>query len=259
MDFVKINNQVELAYDLRGQGETLVFLNGFGGYRQIWTMQMEKFARQYQVLSFDYRGQGDSTGSIATSLKQLASDLKNLLLKLKISHPIFIAHSMGASVVWQFRQLYPDFSIKKIIIVDQTPKMINDDNWNSGFVNLTQETLANHLTMKHKLHETLHGLVPQVMNKLISAQIAHPFDEDKASDLIYDHLASDWRKQIIQEKIPILFVVALQSPYYNDQYATYLKQRNNNIKIAKIPDTGHVVMAEVPDAFNQTLRHFLRQ
>lgn len=30
-----------------------------------------------------------------------------------------------------------DFSIKKIVIVDQTPKMINDDNWDSGFINLT--------------------------------------------------------------------------------------------------------------------------
>lgn len=85
----------------------------------------------------------------------------------------------------------------------------------------------NHLTMKHKLHETLHGLVPQVMNKLIPAQLAHPFNENEASELVHDHLISDWRNQIILEQIPILFIIALESPYYNGKYGEYLKQKKS--------------------------------
>lgn len=59
---VKIDSETILSVHVQGQGAPIICLNGFGGYKEIWTAQLERFSRQYQMITFDYRGQGSSTG-----------------------------------------------------------------------------------------------------------------------------------------------------------------------------------------------------
>ena len=57
--YIRIDD-VTLHYEATGQGQPLVFLNGLGMSVRDWEGQAAHFARDYQVITFDYRGQGSS-------------------------------------------------------------------------------------------------------------------------------------------------------------------------------------------------------
>lgn len=248
-----------LAVTVAGQGRPVVFVNGFGSYKEIWTAQVAACSRRMQTVCFDYRGQGESTGQVAPSLATLADDLALLIRQLKLSRPLLVGHSMGASVIWAFRQRHPQLAVRAILIVDQSPKMLNDAQWQYGYRELTPQTLSAQLRSPRQGHETLHGMVPEVMSAFIRAEIRRPFMLEQGVALLTDHFTADWRPLIIKETVPTLYATAVQTPYFNNGYGQWLMVRNSQVREVMIQNCGHDIMAEVPEAFNQTLRHFTLQ
>ncbi|WP_162261100.1 alpha/beta fold hydrolase [Lacticaseibacillus camelliae] len=251
--------EAKLAIQTEGSGRPVVFLNGFGSYKEIWTAQMATFSRRAQTVCFDYRGQGESIGAVATSLEQLADDLLAVIKGLNLTRPLLVAHSMGASVLWAFRQKYPEVAVSGLVIVDQSPKMINTPDWPYGFQGLTARTAPVQLVRPRPGHETLHGMAPQVMNTFIRAESRHPFSHEAGLALLKNHYEADWRGAATAETAPTLFVTALQTPYFNNGYGQWVMRRNAHVREVMIPNCGHDIMAEVPEPFNQTLRHFMMQ
>lgn len=248
-----------LAVEIKGSGRPLVFVNGFGSYKEIWQAQVASFARRYQTVCFDARGQGESTGTVAPDLATQANDLDQVLSQLHLKQPVLIGHSMGASIIWAWRQAHLDTPVSGIVVVDQSPKMLNDDAWHFGFVNLTAETEELQLTTPRPGHETLHGMDPSVMSAFLRAESGRPFDRLAGQALLRDHFEADWRKVVIAETAPVLYVGAAQSPYFPIGYGPWLEQKNDRLRAVVLQNCGHDIMAEVPDAFDQTLRHFLMQ
>ena len=249
----------QLAVAVEGSGRPIVFVNSFGSYKEIWTAQVAAFSRRAQTVCFDYRGQGESTGAVATSLAALANDLAAVLSQLQLKRPLLVGHSMGASVIWAFRQRHPDVPVSGVLVVDQSPKMLNDHQWQFGFRGLTARTAPVQLHRPRQGHETLHGMVPAVMDAFIRAESRRPFDREQGVALLADHFQADWRAQISNETAPVLFATAAQTPYFNNGYGQWLMRRNAQVREVMIQNCGHDVMAEVPEAFNQTLRHFMLQ
>ncbi|MFD1485273.1 alpha/beta fold hydrolase [Lacticaseibacillus baoqingensis] len=249
----------ELAVDVAGAGRPLVFLNGFGSYKAIWTAQVAAISRRAQTVCFDYRGQGESTGAVATSLAQLADDVFQVIAQLGLKRPLLVGHSMGASVLWALRQRHPEVDVSGLMVVDQSPKMLNDAEWTYGFQGLTAQTASVQLHQPRLGHETLHGMAPAVMAAFIRAESRHPFARKSGTRLLLDHFQADWRAVACREPAPVLFVTATLTPYFTNGYGRWLARRNPRIREVIIPNCGHDIMAEVPEAFNQTLRHFMLQ
>ena len=52
---------VDIHYEVHGEGEpTLVFIHGWSCDRSYWQAQVEYFAKQYQVITIDLAGHGES-------------------------------------------------------------------------------------------------------------------------------------------------------------------------------------------------------
>lgn len=249
----------ELAVEVEGSGQPLVFVNGFGSYKEIWCDQVKNFCRWYQTVCFDARGQGESTGSVARDLETQAADLDQVLTRLHLKRPVLIGHSMGASVIWAWRQSHLDTPVSGIVVVDQSPKMMNDATWHYGFVDLTAETAPMQLTSPRPGHETLRGMDPSVLSAFLRAESAHPFDRMAGQALLKNHFEADWRPVVTKEAAPVLYVWAAQSPYFPIDYGPWLEQQNDRLRAVVLQNCGHDIMAEVPAAFDQTLRHFLMQ
>ena len=49
-------NGLDLYYDIKGEGPTLVFAHGIGGNHSNWYQQTAYFSRWYRVVTFDHRG-----------------------------------------------------------------------------------------------------------------------------------------------------------------------------------------------------------
>ena len=67
----------------------------------------------------------------------------------------------------------------------------------------------------------------------------------------------DYRSTIAKTKIPTLLVTANQSPFYRGEYAQVAKD-NPAVSHVAIDQSGHVIMVEQADTFNQVVEDFLK-
>lgn len=52
----KTSDNVEINYEVTGKGKTIVLVNGFGAYQEIWSAQVPFLNKLgYQVLTYDHR------------------------------------------------------------------------------------------------------------------------------------------------------------------------------------------------------------
>lgn len=257
MEIITRDNK-RINYDIKGTGQPLVFIHGFGGYQQIWTDQVDFFVGQgYQVITYDQRNHGASVrDSQLDAISVLIDDLKDLLDGLKLDAPILVGHSMGASVIYGFISKYPDYPLSKIVAVDQSPKMLNTPAWKYGYMEITRANYKLRLKMHNK--ETLNGIDDNVFWKLSVVKKQFPFIKDDNLELLYDHARKDWRQSLLDCKVPMLLVTANQSPYFNGEFAEEFVAENSNLIHVSIDQSGHVIMAEQPDEFNQVLLDFVK-
>ena len=260
MSFFETSDHVKLSYHITGNGRPLVLLTGFGGYQEIWTDQVAYLNKMgYAVLTYDHRNMGRSQRTAkGQTLKRLTTDLVELLTFLKISHASFIGHSMGGSVLYHLLRSNPEV-VDLGMIIDQSPYMLNNQSWKYGFLNYTAENFQKETLNIPKVHETLHGIDRQILTCLTPVKIAYPFDRLANINLLREHVQLDWRQTIRTTQRKLIIFAAKKSPYYNYQFANWAAAQNDKITAVIVENCGHDIMAEIPQQFNQLVRHFLLQ
>jgi pimeloyl-ACP methyl ester carboxylesterase len=85
----------------------LVLIHGVGLNKDVWLAQVEAFSREYQVISYDILGHGDSPlPSSNPCLEEYTAQLAELLEHLNISKAHIVGHSMGALISVAFALEY---------------------------------------------------------------------------------------------------------------------------------------------------------
>lgn len=95
-------DKTKIYYEVRGQGEPLVFVYGIACLLNHWHFQISHFSKKYQVICFDLRGHHKSelpSDNNNLSLESIAKDLPFLLRALGLKQAHFIGHSFGAPVL----------------------------------------------------------------------------------------------------------------------------------------------------------------
>lgn len=203
------SDNVKINYELTGKGKTIVLVNGFGAYQEIWSAQVPFLNNLgYQVLTYDHRNMGKSQRTErGHNIVRLTQDLEELISFLKIKQAIFMGHSMGASIIFCLIKRWPTV-VKRALVVDQSPKMLNDKNWKYGFMDYTSENYHKKCQERPHVHETFAGLDDGVYAKLMKAKEENPFNRKDNVDLLENHMSLDWRKVIENATIPITFFIA---------------------------------------------------
>lgn len=89
-------NDIQMYYEIHGEGEPLVLLHGFTGSSQVWKPFFDDFLKYYRLIIPDLRGHGKSTNpSEIFTHRQSAFDVFALLEKLGIKKFKAIGSSTG--------------------------------------------------------------------------------------------------------------------------------------------------------------------
>lgn len=186
------SDDVKINYGITGKGKTVVLVNGFGAYQEIWSAQVPFLNKLgYQVLTYDHRNMGKSQRTEkGHNILRLTQDLYELISFLEIKQAIFMGHSMGGSIIFCLMKNHSEI-IDQALIVDQSPKMLNDDSWNYGFMNYTSKNYVERCQERPRVHETYAGLDDDVYAKLMKAKKANPFDRNDNVDLLENHMSLD--------------------------------------------------------------------
>lgn len=97
-----------ISYSVYGKGTPVVFLHGFLGNSTIWNPFVEHLKKDYQVLTIDLPGHGETTAVQEEITMDFSAELVNeVLVQENISNHHLIGHSMGGYVASAFAKLYP--------------------------------------------------------------------------------------------------------------------------------------------------------
>lgn len=104
MTKVKVN-EIEINYEVRGEGDPIIFIHGSGASWKMWKPQIEQFSKKYKMIMIDMRGHGESSKHFPNdeySMKVIAEDLKMFLDVLGINKTHIVGLSQGSVVAQLF-------------------------------------------------------------------------------------------------------------------------------------------------------------
>ncbi len=108
-DFAKARDGVKLRYEVRGEGEPLALIMGFGGAGRAWGEPFLKLMEaRFKIFVIDNRGTGESDSAEAEfTLGDLAADVAAVLDHAKIPRAHIFGISMGGMVAQEFVLAFP--------------------------------------------------------------------------------------------------------------------------------------------------------
>lgn len=109
---------------MKGEGETLVLVHGFGCKLQAWHYQIKFFEKRMKVIALDNRGVGKSSRpNYPYTLDMFVEDINNLLTYLDISEKVHLCGiSLGGMIVQQYALKYPE-KLKSLILCATSEKL----------------------------------------------------------------------------------------------------------------------------------------
>lgn len=117
-----------------GEGSPLILLHGWTSSHQEWTPFLASLAARHRVYRWDARGHGGHalTHPGSATVERMARDLKNLIDRYKIADATAVGHSMGALTLWQYLRDHGTYGLGKLCLIDQSPRLLTDDDWDHG-------------------------------------------------------------------------------------------------------------------------------
>lgn len=116
-------NDIEMYYELRGEGPPLVLLHGFTGAGGDWAhvFDLAELGAGHTVIAPDLRGHGRSTNPAGSlTIRQCASDVFALLDHLGVKAFRAIGLSLGAKCLLHLATQQPD-RVASMVLVSATP------------------------------------------------------------------------------------------------------------------------------------------
>lgn len=124
---IKIDNKNFYVSD-SGQGvdlskNTLVFLHGSGLSHIVWSLSEQYFSnKNFNVLSIDLPGHGNSDGPCLESIEEIADWLEKVFDKLNLNKVILVGHSQGCLEALEYSYKYKK-RLDKIVFIGGSYKM----------------------------------------------------------------------------------------------------------------------------------------
>jgi aminoacrylate hydrolase len=99
MSFLRLADGVRLAYDVVGEGPSLLLVTGLGGTADFWSEIAPRFAERFTVILHDHRGTGRSDRpEQAYSIEGMTADVVALMDHLGIEKASLVGHSTGGAM-----------------------------------------------------------------------------------------------------------------------------------------------------------------
>jgi non-heme chloroperoxidase len=246
-------------------GRAVVLVAGFKAPATSWRWQSKALAKAgYRVIALDRRGHGTSElGELEhNTMAQHGADLLQLLALLDLEDAVLIGGSMGANVIWTAVEQGGTPRIGAILIVDQTPKMLNSPDWPHGFYDYDE---SNRDTLFARAIPDPRRFPIAKKGPVRIFRLLRALDLGRASvaltgpelALLHDHAVADWRDGVAMADVPVLFVAGDESEFWPSSHAAASAGIAPQGRWLVIPNDGHAANIEQPKVFNKVMLEFL--
>ncbi len=118
------HNKGNINYTVKGEGDPIVFIHGFGLDSRIWEKQVEELSKTNKVTTYDLRGFGKS--SLPNGKYSHSEDLNKLLKELNIQKATIVGHSFGGEVAVEYALKYPN-EVNSLVLISPSLRGVKGD------------------------------------------------------------------------------------------------------------------------------------
>ncbi len=252
-----------LYYEERGEGKPIVMVHGWSADHKSFLPAIEGL-NSNRIVLYDFRGHGASDRvDYGLTLERFADDLHELIEHLGLKKPVIAGWSMGTSTVLEYIRKYGDENISSFVILDMTPKMVNDDEWKMGLFHgkYTLEEAQKNLTtlndnMSAFLEEFVRICLPYFSDEEVAAtmKLASKNTPFVMSALWYAMVVADYRDVLDKISVPTKICYGEKSTLYSKETAEYFASKIPNSTIVPFENCTHFLVVENPQKLTEVLK-----
>lgn len=252
---------LDLAHQQNGAGPPLVIAHGLFGQARNWATVARALADKRRVIALDMRNHGESPWAESMTYAEMAEDVAAVIAGLPEGRAEVVGHSMGgkAAMVMALRQ--PEL-VERLVVVDIAPVSYEAERL-MPYVEAMRRLELSALGSRKEADAALARSVgePGIRNFLLTNLVRG--DQGLGWSLNLDAIAramadlADFPDIDGQYDGPALFLAGGRSPYVPEQVEGAITALFPKAEIRRIPEAGHWVHAEAPQAFIKELKRFL--
>lgn len=247
-NYVNVND-INVYYEVYGEGEPLLLLHGNGGSIENFTYQIPELSKHFKVIAIDSRAQGRSSDSDQEiSYALMASDMSELIDKLNLGKVNVVGGSDGGNVGLELAYAHPDKVLKVITFGANysnenffaSPENITMDP-NDPLIVQTSPMIQRYITAAERLSPNKERL-PIIKKKLAVLMEKYP------------NFTLDQLKTI---NVPFMIVVG-DHDLINIDHTISLFKNLPKAHLFVVPGASHLVYAEYPELVNSEITRFFK-
>ncbi len=245
-----------------GAGPPVAILHGLFGSGRNWASVAKRLGAHYRVIAVDLRNHGASPWAMTMAYPEMADDVRATLSALGHRRFALLGHSMGGKVAMVAALRYPD-TVERLIVADIAPVA-----YRARHSRLAAALRALDLAGVRRRTEAdarLQAAVPDPVERAFLLQ-----------NLVFEDGAARWRINLeaIEREMPTLirfpalppeatysgpslFIGGGRSDYLRPEHEQEIRRLFPTARIERIPDAGHWLHAERPQAFLDLVEPFL--
>ncbi len=128
-------NDINMYYEIHGEGEPLLLIEGLGYSSWMWYKQIPELSKEYRVIVYDNRGVGRSDKPDSEyTIELMADDAAALLTVLGVESAHVLGVSMGGYIAQELALRHPE-KVRSLILAGTNKGEGNSLNKNSSLLN----------------------------------------------------------------------------------------------------------------------------
>jgi pimeloyl-ACP methyl ester carboxylesterase len=253
MPIVRIDGK-QISYwigrrDLIERGEVILFIHGAGGGEYTWSCQKGFFEKEFRPIIIELPGHGESGGEGEQEIGRYAEHVHAFLKAMKLSKVTLVGHSMGGAIVQTMALTHPEV-IHKIVLVGTGARLKVVPMILDGIKENFEETVRK-ITRFAYSRNASSDLIERGISDLLRCRPEVLYSDFLACDRF------DIMNEVEKINLPTLVFCGDEDQLTPVKYSEFLHSRIKHSKIEILPNAGHLVMIESPQAFNEKIREFI--
>ncbi|MEM1546476.1 MAG: alpha/beta hydrolase [Candidatus Methanomethylicia archaeon] len=222
----------------------IVFIHGAGGNHKVWAYQVKYFKNS---IAIDLPGHDGGEGK--RSIEEYVEYVRDFLDRNSLRNVVLVGHSMGGAIVQMFALKYSNY-LKAIVLVctgarlrvlPKIFKLIHEDYSKAVDFIVSMAVSSNaSQTIRNRVKEELLKTSPEVI-----------YGDFEACDKF------DLMNQISSISVKTLIICGSDDLLTPVKYSKYLNEKISGSTLRVVEGSGHMVMIEKPEEFNNILYEFI--
>lgn len=249
-----------IFYREYGTGRPVVFLHGIMGCSDFWMPIARKLAKQFRVILPDLPNHGASVFTNSIAFADTAVLLEDFFKNIGLVSPCVVAHSYGAKVT--FQMLADGYVFERIVAVDMLPNTTFAESAITRSIKFVSRPLPTMKTFgEAREFFRKNGFNDDFVDFLTKGlTIKKGVLQWKFNTQVIGANALELTKTVsipCKSEMPVLVLKGQYSDYVRKADFKSISPLFSNISLAEIPDAGHWVQYDQPEAFLDVVYKFL--